>query len=59
VKTPLDDLEPILPTIASYNASTVKIYYTTSSLVRFENINNFLYLENALAYYNARVVVLN
>jgi hypothetical protein len=26
------------PTIASYNASAVKIYNATSSLVRFENI---------------------
>jgi hypothetical protein len=34
-------------TIASYNA--------TSSLVRFENKNVFLYYENALAYYNAGV----
>jgi hypothetical protein len=33
------------PTIASYNASAVKIYTTTSSLVRFENKNVFFYYE--------------
>jgi hypothetical protein len=43
----------------SYNAGVVKIYTTTSSLVRFENkIFSFL-LKNALAYYNAGVAVLN
>jgi hypothetical protein len=29
------------PTIASYNASAVKIYNTASNLVRFESKNNF------------------
>jgi hypothetical protein len=36
------------PTIASYNASAVKIYDATSSLVRFENKNIFLYFEKTL-----------
>jgi hypothetical protein len=31
------------PTIVCYNASAVKIYNATSSLVRFENINIFIY----------------
>jgi hypothetical protein len=43
-----------------YNASAVKIYNATSSLVRYENIKSFLYIcKNALAYYNAAVVVVN
>jgi hypothetical protein len=33
------------PTILSYNASVEKIYNTTSSLVRFENKNIFLYFD--------------
>jgi hypothetical protein len=33
------------PTIASYNASAVKIYNATSSLLRFENENNFYKFE--------------
>jgi hypothetical protein len=33
------------PTIVSYNASAVKIYNATSSLVRFENKNIFFCLE--------------
>jgi hypothetical protein len=33
------------PTIASYNASTVKFYYSASSLVRFENNNVFFLYE--------------
>jgi hypothetical protein len=33
------------PTIASYSASVVKIYNSTSSLVRFENKNIFFYFE--------------
>jgi hypothetical protein len=33
------------PTIASYNASAVKIYNATSSLERFENKTNFLYYD--------------
>jgi hypothetical protein len=32
------------PIIASYNASAVKIYNATSSLVHFENENVFFYL---------------
>jgi hypothetical protein len=42
----------------SYNAGAVKIYSTTSSLVRFENYN-FLLCKNALSYYNAGVVAVN
>jgi hypothetical protein len=34
----------INPTIATYNASAVKIYNATSSLARFENKNIFLLL---------------
>jgi hypothetical protein len=45
-------------TIASYNASAVKIYNATSSLVRFESKNTFFGIsKNALAYCNAGVVV--
>jgi hypothetical protein len=33
------------PTIVSYNASAVKIYNTTSSLVRFENKNILFFLD--------------
>jgi hypothetical protein len=46
------------PTSASYNASVVKEYNTTSRLLRFENQNiyfNQYILENALAHYNAGV----
>jgi hypothetical protein len=43
----------------SYNASAVKIYNATSSLVRFEDKNIFFYFENDLAYYNAGVVAVN
>jgi hypothetical protein len=43
----------------SYNTSAVNFYNARSSLVRFENKNIFFYLENALAYYNAGVVVVN
>jgi hypothetical protein len=43
----------------SYSASVVKNYNTTSSLVRFENKNIFYFEKNALAYYNAGVVVVN
>jgi hypothetical protein len=38
------------PTIVSYNASTVKIYNATSSLVRFGNRNIFFYFEKTLVY---------
>jgi hypothetical protein len=37
------------PTIVYYNASDVKIYYDTSSLVRFENKNRIFHVQNALA----------
>jgi hypothetical protein len=38
--------------------NAVKIYNATSSLVRFVNYNILFYFEiNALAYYNAGVVV--
>jgi hypothetical protein len=36
------------PAIGSYNASTVKICYATSSLVRLENKNIFFYIEKTL-----------
>jgi hypothetical protein len=32
----------------SFNASAVKIYNSTSSLVRFENIDMFFYIEKTL-----------
>jgi hypothetical protein len=44
------------PTIASYNASVVNFYNATDSLACFENKIIFLYLKNALVYYNAGVV---
>jgi hypothetical protein len=34
--------------IVSYNASAVEIHNATSSLVRFENKNNFFYIEETL-----------
>jgi hypothetical protein len=37
-------LEPILGTIVSYNASAVKMYDATSSLVRLEKQKYFLLL---------------
>jgi hypothetical protein len=39
------------------NASVVKIYNAMGSIVSFENKNIFFYFKNALAYYNAVVVV--
>jgi hypothetical protein len=42
---------------ASYNASVVKIYNATNRLARFTVKINFLRYKNALAYYNAGVVV--
>jgi hypothetical protein len=47
-----------IPTVVSYNASTIKIYNATSSLVRFENKKVFFHFErnNALAYYNAALI---
>jgi hypothetical protein len=47
------------PTIGSYNASVVKIYNATSSLVHFENNIFPSTLKNALAYYSAGVVAVN
>jgi hypothetical protein len=48
----------LAPAIVCYNASGVKIYNATSSLVCFENKNTYflLLLKNALAYYNAGAV---
>jgi hypothetical protein len=45
----------------SYNASAVKIYNATSSLVRFENKTKIFSstLKNDIAYYKAGVVVGN
>jgi hypothetical protein len=43
----------------SYNASIVKIYNDTSSLVSYESKNVFLTYKNALALSNASVVVVN
>jgi hypothetical protein len=44
----LFDLSGANPTIASYNASVVKTYNAMSSLVRFENKNDFFYFEKTL-----------
>jgi hypothetical protein len=41
------------PTIAIYNASAVKIYNATSSLVRFEDTNILFFIEKTL---NSEVV---
>jgi hypothetical protein len=43
----------------SYNASVVNFYNATGSLACFENKNIFLLWKNALAYYNAGIVVVN
>jgi hypothetical protein len=45
------------PTIASYNASAVKIYNATGSLVRFAVTIFSFTLKNAPVYKNAGVVV--
>jgi hypothetical protein len=47
------------PTTSSYNASAVKIYNATSSLVRFKSENIFFCFEKTLypTYYKAGVVV--
>jgi hypothetical protein len=47
------------PTTLSYNASALKIYNTTSRLVRFENKNVLFCLKLSLAFYKAGVVVVN
>jgi hypothetical protein len=49
------------PTIVSHNASALKIYNATSSLVRFETKNIFFCFERTLfvSYYNVGVVVVN
>jgi hypothetical protein len=44
------------PTTLSYNASVVKIYNATISLLRFEKNSTLI---NALAYYSAGVVAVN
>jgi glutamate formiminotransferase len=48
-----------IPTTVSYNASVVKIYNSTSSLVRFENKTISFYFEETLLWpsNNAGVVV--
>jgi hypothetical protein len=46
--------------MVSYNASAVKFFNSSSSLERFENANILFYIsKNAVAYYNAGVVVVN
>jgi hypothetical protein len=47
------------PTIVSYNASAVKLYNATGSLLRFENNFFSSTLKNTLAYYNTGVVAVN
>jgi hypothetical protein len=50
-------IQPVAtPTIMSYNASAVKNYNATSSLVRFGNKTFSSTLKIALAYYNASAV---
>jgi hypothetical protein len=45
------------PKTAVYNASAVKTYNATNSLARFRVKIIFLRYKNALAYYNAGVVI--
>jgi hypothetical protein len=47
------------PRIVSYNARSVKIYNTSSSLVHFNNKNIFFCSKNTLAYDNASVVAVS
>jgi hypothetical protein len=47
------------PTTAIYNASAAKIYNATSSLVRFENKNIFVYNEKCHSLLQALYVVVN
>jgi hypothetical protein len=47
------------PAIVSYNASDVKIYTATRTLVGFKNKYFHFTLKNALAYYIAGVVAVN
>jgi hypothetical protein len=47
------------PTIASYNASVVKIYNATNIIARFRIKIIFLRCKNAAACYNAGVVDVN
>jgi hypothetical protein len=48
------------PTTSSYNASVVKSYNANNTIARFyEKKLFFPYCENALAYYNGGVVVVN
>jgi hypothetical protein len=58
-KVILRNPEPINPATASYCASAAKIHHATSSLVRFENKDFSFSMTNALAYYNAGVVVVD